>query len=184
MTYYYVYPPGNGTITGMPSGYCDGSGPHNAVFCSLPIDVSRPTGSTLYWYGSGLVRSVQTIFRAGQVCSADAGSPWKDGLEVQMIDGPDGNGRYIGSVFYAHVQSPISDGIYNTPSGNLAIGTVPACRCNYPEYAYNCYAPCPCYEGGHSHIECCSVDAINPSIGCGSPVTGGTTGTWLYRWFL
>jgi hypothetical protein len=148
------------------------------VFCSSPIDVGLSSGTTLYYYGSGLIKSVVTVRKPTSTCDSSAGSPWKDGLEVQLYSDVDGGGNYIGSIYYGHVQSPIADGTYNTPSGTLAVGTVPGCRCS------NCTSPCSCYDGAHSHIEGCSIDALNSAISCGATAYGGTSGTWLYRWVL
>lgn len=177
MTYYYVNAPVSGSITALDS-YCDGSGPHTAVFGSSPLDIGLGGyGGAIRFYGSGIVRSVQAVNRPGQVCQGDAGVPWDDGVELQLNTLEDGNGSYIGSVFYSHVASPIANGVYNSPSG-LTLGYIPMCRCN------PC-SPCACYAGYHSHMSASGSGLVrNGSLSCSGSVTAGSGGTWLYRFQL
>jgi hypothetical protein len=198
--YVYVYVPVTGAIVGTPSGYCTG-GPHPFVCVSSPYDISCGAGAAIIFKASSQVKSIQTTYYSSGVCfrGSEVPTPWDAQLKVDFYLNINGQG-WIGKVCYAHVNSPVSNGIYNV--NTKTIGFVPSncscacasgCKCGgYQKpplpgekgYCASqsglCAEKCPCrccYGGTHVHME---GDGLTNSLGCGANVSGGVT--WIYRW--
>lgn len=161
----YVYAPLSGQITGL-DDYCSG-GTHRVAKLCCPIDIGVGEGTSVYFYGSGVIKSVRTTYQGSGVClDGTVPEPWDAGVLVEFF------GNYnaqcpIGEVFFAHTQQPVSDGVYNTNS--IQVGVVPPNTCG-----------CDCYGGCHSHVERDANGTTN-TFGCGNPVYAGST--WMYRWY-
>lgn len=169
----YVYCPTSGTIVGRPSGYCSG-GAHPSVCLTQPYDISCSSGAAIVFKASSNIKSIKTTYTASGVCyRSEVPTPHDAKLKVDFYLNT-GGVYWAGSVCYAHVNTPVANGIYNVSS--KTIGYVPSncscscasgCKCggynNRSEergYCANtnglCSEKCPCrccYGGPHVHME-------------------------------
>ncbi len=143
---------------------------HPSPYCSAPIDIGASGGAVLDFWGSAAVRSIVCSPTYGNVCAdPSVGSPWDDGLAIEMWTGQNATGTKIGTLWYAHVASPYS-GTVNTINGGVTyVGYVPSSLCG-----------CRCYQGHHVHMEKCGNSVFNSAVGCTQSVVEDST--WIYRY--
>lgn len=190
----YVYPPTSGTANSHwrpsllncpadPSGcgntspiynassdYC-GSCCHPSVYCSGPIDIGSSPSRVLDFWADPAVQSIYVTPTYGNVCAASVGSPWDDGIAIDMYSGTGQSGTHIGTLFYAHVQYPFSGGVNTINGGVTYLGYTPSSGCS-----------CSCYQGAHVHVEHCGNSVYNPSVYCAQYLQEGSSGPWLFRY--
>lgn len=113
------------------------------------------------------------------VCLGDIGSPWDDGVLVELYPFAGGVGARKGQVFYGHADNMPANGVYNTvndpDSGLRYVAQVAKIAEN------DC--GCGCYVGRHVHCERGSVNGTsshNPYIYCSTSVYKGAT--WIYKY--
>lgn len=202
MSYAYAYAPFSGTIVARPGGYCYG-GSHPTICINYPFDITVGAGAAITVKLSSNIKSIKTTYYGSGVCYRDSEipPPWDAKVKVELYVNLNGQ-DLIGSVCYAHVNSPIPNGTYNTNS--KVIGYVPSncsCQCNSGgncicgghsgnsnERGY-CASPtglctekCPCYccyGGTHVHMEGSST--YNSGLNC---YQGVSMGTWMYQWVM
>lgn len=205
LTYVYVYSPVSGSIVGIPAGYCSCSPPsncpHPSVCLTQPFDVSCPGGTPIQFKASSDIKSIRTTYYGYGVCyRSEVPTPWDAKMKVDFYLQP--NGQYwAGSVCYAHINSPVANGVYNV--NTKTIGYIPGscscscgsgCKCGgyrglESERGYCasqsglCSPTCPCvccYGGPHTHMERDS-SGESKSLTCWTQVY---TSTWIYRWYV
>lgn len=201
MSYVYIYSPVSGQIVGIPGAYCSG-GYHPFVCSTSPYDITCAGGTALRFSASSLVQSIRTTYYSSGVCyrGSEIPAPWDAKVVVEFFRYPNAQ-TPIGSVCYAHVNNPVSNGVY--PGNQKIIGYAPglcSCSCNSNQqcvcggysqladqkgYCANqaglCTEKCPCgccYKGTHVHFERYGGGETQ-SLGCWTSVS---TSTWVYRW--
>lgn len=127
-----------------------------------PIDINASYGTSIRLYVNSVVKSITTT-RIDNVCSS-VPTAYKRGVRVNLYCNYNAQGTYIGTVFYGHVESAISNGTYNSPSGTV-IGTIPKWQ--------DCNCSASCYPKDHVHMErsggstgsglCCGYYVYNAS---------------------
>jgi hypothetical protein len=179
----YVYAPITGGLTSYyntgctyHSAYCAG-GCHPAVFCSGPVDIGDGVSADTWFdfWADPAVLSLKMISRPGIVCGSYSGSPWDDGVEVQMYSGLNATGTYYGSVFFGHVKNPYI-GVINTGSNGVLRGVTQWAQ--VPGYCPGGGTCNGCYTGPHVHMEKCGDAFVDTTLSCDGTVT--SAGNWIY----
>lgn len=198
----YVYAPVSGTIVATPNGYCSG-GSHPYVCQRYPYDISCSAGAAIQFKASSVpaIQSIRTTYTGSGVCyrGSEIPTPWDAKLMVEFFLQPNAV-ELVGIVCYAHVNSPVSNNVYNV--NTKVIGYIPSncgcacasgCKCGgynnrAEERGYcadtggNCAEKCPCrccYGGPHTHMEA-DFNAILGPNNCNGYVS---TSSWMYKWF-
>lgn len=157
-----------GYIYNATSDYC-GSCCHPSVYCTQPIDIGSGSGRVLDFWASPAVASIYVTPTYGNVCAAAVGSPWDDGIVIDMYTGTYQSGTHIGTLYYAHVENPFSGGVNTVGGGVTYLGYTPTNPCG-----------CSCYQGHHVHVEHCGNSVVNSSISCGDTMIEGAS--WIFRY--
>lgn len=171
--YYYVYAPITGTVTGRPSGYCDGGShpTHNSDWDS-PYDLAG--SGSIKFIGSPNIGSIKITVQNNSLCSGYP-APWSTGVKVDFYSGA-GNSGYIGSTYYGHVAQPTGAVGIPLNTNNWTLGAVPTTCPDTP-----CDPNDGCFTGPHSHFEKYKSDISSYySRSCYSTAYQGSTR--MYRW--
>lgn len=125
--------PGNGNNHGVCAGGATGSAVDVAIIAggsyAVSLRVNYPT-----------VKSIKTF--VSLTCCGGCVDKFRRRIKVELYQCLDAVGL-IGTVFYAHIESPSVDDnvVYNLSSSTKPLGTAPA------------PGGCGCYGGPHSHME-------------------------------
>lgn len=184
---FYVYAPfGTTTLGGGSywdtacaslSAYCTG-GCHPTVYCSYPYDISAGAvgGQWIDFWADPSCLSVVITLTGTNACSPSEPAPWGNVVTVECYSGTLGSGSLLGTMVFAHVDSP-SVGTYDTgwDAAHVLRGVT-----EWAKVAGNCPNDCGgCFQGPHIHVEACGASGYNSAIGC-SGVTEDST--WMYYW--
>lgn len=169
----YVYSPYGSGAT--PSSQWDGSCTYGSAYCSggchasnqgtRPLDIQGSAGDYIdFWCDPGVL-CLKTISYPGDGCGGTYGSPWDDGVKVQMWSGAKSGGAptgvLIGEVFFAHLDSPFI-GVLDTgwDAGNVLRGWSQWARI---ASASGCTGACntSCYSGPHIHMAAITPTCYN-----------------------
>lgn len=187
----YVYAPFGGGLSSRwddtctyGSRYCGDDGVcHGTGMGTRPVDIGAGSGGQWidFWCDPGVL-SLRTIAYAGTGCSGTYDAPWDNGTVVEMwsgtVSGGSPTGSLLGSVFFAHLDSPYIGSLNTGWDANQVLRgwTQWAKVAVQGACSGSCYNNC--YQGPHVHMAAISPSCFNSGLGCGSTVTKGAS--WIY----